>query len=197
MSSGSARNDANFNRLTPTSPRRKQQPILSPRDPDTPSPRRNGATSPRALRNKIRTLQKKADENDVDSICSLAACYMLGEGVDKDITKAFELYLKAAELGSPDALYQTGVCYSYGKGTDVDKEKGFEYYLRSAELNNPKAQFAVGHFYEYGNEEFQSDHELAKKWYRKAAEQGHDGARRALENCPSEAALVEINSDEQ
>ena len=142
--------------------------------------------SPRVLRNKIRSMQKKVDQGDADAMYSMGACYSLGDGVPVDKEKALHFYLLSAKKGNKNAQYAAAACYSYGKGTEIDKNKAFELYLSAAKQGHPKAQFAVGHFFEYGLGGVELDHEVAKKWYRMAAEQGHDAARKFLDDCSSE-----------
>ena len=146
------------------------------------STEKKSTSSPRTIKARLKVLQQKADEGDIDAICSLGACYMIGEGVEADKEKAFQYYTLAAKEENPTALYQVGFCYMYGKGTQMDKRKGFDSLMKSAELGNPRAQFAIGHFYEYGNEWIEIDYATASKWYTEAASQGHKGAAKALDN---------------
>ncbi|KAK8836079.1 hypothetical protein M9Y10_040035 [Tritrichomonas musculus] len=136
--------------------------------------------SPRSSFSRIRKLQSRSDEGDADASYWLGICYSLGKGVSIDKEKAFHYYLLAADRGHMNAQYSAASCYSYGKGTDVDKEKAFELYLKSAAQGFDKAQFAVGHFYEYGQGGVEKNHEKAVEWYRKAADQGHEGSIKAL-----------------
>ena len=167
------------------SPRRKL-----PREPlpqsNSPTARTITPSSPRAMRNRLKSMQKKIDEGDTNAMYSLGACYALGDGVPEDKKKALYYYDLAAERGNRSAQYAAAACYSYGKGTEIDKNKAFKLYLSAAEQGHPKAQFAVGHFYEYGQGGAEKNHEKAKEWYRKAAEQGHTAAKGFLEDCSSE-----------
>ena len=59
-----------------------------------------------------------------------------------------------------------------------------QWYLKSAELGNGNAMYMLGWKYEHGNGVEQSD-EQALQWYRRAAEQGSEDAKQALERFPS------------
>lgn len=174
------------------SPQRKsvREPI---RSRNVSSPRNTSSFSPRIMRNKLRTMQKRVEEGDVNTMYSLGACYALGDGVPQDKEKALYYYNLAAEKGSRNAQYAAAACYSYGKGTEVDKNKAFELFLSAAEKGHPKAQFAVGHFYEYGQGGVERDHEKAKEWYKKAANQGHFAAKKFLDECYSESSNFDDN----
>ena len=53
-------------------------------------------------------------------------------------------------------------------------------YRLAAQAGVVRAQFALGHLYEFGCDS-EPRPALARPWYERAAEQGHDGARRRLE----------------
>jgi TPR repeat protein len=54
----------------------------------------------------------------------LAISYEKGQGVPKDLRRAFELYLRAALWGDEEAVYEVACCYFYGLGVTVDEEAG-------------------------------------------------------------------------
>ena len=66
--------------------------------------------------------------------------YYFGEGVEKDYTKAFEWFSKAAEQGDADAQFSLGVMYSEGQGVGQNYEKAFEWYSKAAVQRNARAQ---------------------------------------------------------
>ena len=63
---------------------------------------------------------------------ALGVMYVLGEGVEKDAAKAFELFTKAAEL-TPDAYGNLGTAYFYGEGTEKDYAKAVECWTKAME----------------------------------------------------------------
>ena len=62
-----------------------------------------------------------------------------GDGVDKDLSKAFELYIRVAETGDGDALFMVGRMYFEGIGVEKDQVKGFEFFGRAATAGNALA----------------------------------------------------------
>lgn len=168
----------------------EKTPIIKPHEPTAEATSRNVLPpSPRSQRNRIKNLLKQAEEGDSAAMFFLGACYALGDGVEQNRETALEYYLKAAEMGNKNAQFACASCFSYGKGTDIDKIRALEYYLKAAEQGHPKAEFAVGHFYEYGQGGLVADHETAKVWYRKSANQGYQAARKALDLFSSEATI--------
>jgi TPR repeat protein len=79
-----------------------------------------------------------ADMGDSEAITRVAYCYYVGEGVEKNLEKALEWYLKAAY--SDDYVKCTiGNMYENGLGTDKDIEKAHYWYDRAASNWNPLA----------------------------------------------------------
>lgn len=74
---------------------------------------------------------------------NLASMYYSGDGVEKDVAKAFSMYCQLAELNDPDALYQVGKMYINGEGTEADPQKGFEMIGRAASAGHPEAQVLI------------------------------------------------------
>lgn len=64
---------------------------------------------------EIQQLRRKAMQGDAEAMCSLALLLQSGDGVEKDLDKAFELYLKAAEKGCDRAMEEVASCYYLGK----------------------------------------------------------------------------------
>ena len=62
-----------------------------------------------------------------------------GDGMDKDLGKAFELYSRVAETGDGDALFMVGRMYFEGIGVEKDQVKGFEFFGRAATAGNALA----------------------------------------------------------
>ena len=58
-----------------------------------------------------------ADDGDLLSVYSLAGAYLQGPGVEKNESKAVELYKFAANGGNPNAQLNLGSLYRFGKGS--------------------------------------------------------------------------------
>ena len=59
-------------------------------------------------------------------------CYENGQGVAKDMTKAFEWYLKAAENGHVKAMNSVGCCFCRGNGVSKDLKMAREWFSKAA-----------------------------------------------------------------
>lgn len=59
--------------------------------------------------------------------------YLNGEGVKKDVNKAFEQFSLAAERGDVTSKYWLGHCYENGLGTPKDLTKAVYWYQQAAQ----------------------------------------------------------------
>lgn len=57
-----------------------------------------------------------------DALLDIAICYELGNGVDKDLHKAFQYYILAAFSGETQALEEISRCLYYGIGVPKDEK---------------------------------------------------------------------------
>lgn len=114
-------------------------------------------------------------------------------GMDANASKAFKMYVKAAELGLPDALKKVGFFYAgVTKGVDVDEEKAKEYFSRAfnahlnrAEKGDTYSQRMLGYAYEDGSRlvNNKEDRQLAFEWFLKAAISGDSAAMENVADC--------------
>ena len=58
-----------------------------------------------------------------DTVYEYALCFEHGDGVDKDLSKAFTLYKKAAYLDYSKACFKVAEFYLYGKGIQINIEE--------------------------------------------------------------------------
>ncbi len=91
---------------------------------------------------------------------------------DEKFKKAFELYQKAADMGSMNAVARVGWCYLNGNGVDKDLEKAYDYCLKAAEQENTIGQNCLGTIYVNG-EGVKKNVVKAAEWFHKAAQQGY------------------------
>ena len=70
----------------------------------------------------------------------LGECYENGYGVERDITKAVELYTSAHERGNAAATCSLGLCYELGRGVEEDKGRAAQLYRQAANHGNARAQ---------------------------------------------------------
>ena len=98
-------------------------------------------------------IQKRVDKGDPAAIYFLGNQYEFGEyGLEKDVTRAVELYERAAELGVKDAHYNLGVTYAGGKVVEKDMDKAFRHYEAAAMSGEVSARYNLGcEEYDAGN----------------------------------------------
>lgn len=67
-----------------------------------------------------------------------------------DVAKAFECYMKAAELGYAEAYYNVGKAYLDGNGVERDFDKAFEWLQKSAGSGDACAKLKLAECYKRG-----------------------------------------------
>ncbi|EJK72976.1 hypothetical protein THAOC_05433 [Thalassiosira oceanica] len=90
-------------------------------------------------------VQSRVDAGDPVAMFTLGAKYHFGEiGLEKDATRAIELYERAAELGVKEAHFNLGV--TYHEGTDVEKDtaKAVRHFEAAAMYGHVKARYNLG-----------------------------------------------------
>lgn len=102
---------------------------------------------------------------------SIAIRYERGEGVEKDLQKAFEYYKLSADMGYEKAIFEIAICYKFGRGVEKNLQKTLEYYKISADIGNVVAECAVGECYQYG-EGCEKNPKKAFEYYKRAYEHG-------------------------
>ena len=94
----------------------------------------------------IAMIQKRVDAGDPVAIFYLGSQYGIGQyGLEKDVTRAVELYERAAELGVKEAHHNLGVMYHEGKEVEKDTDKAFRHYEVAAMFGDVSARYALGH----------------------------------------------------
>ncbi len=73
--------------------------------------------------------QARADKGEAEGINDLGVCYILGEGVDKDLPRGVALLEKAFAAGSSDAEFNLAELYRTGIGVEKDEAKAAAMYL--------------------------------------------------------------------
>ena len=74
-------------------------------------------------------LQKRVVLDDAEAIFTLGCYYRNGVvGFPQDYVKAFELFVRAGDLGSAEAYNSIGYAYEIGNGAEIDEKKATYYY---------------------------------------------------------------------
>lgn len=105
---------------------------------------------------------------DLVAQCDLALQYY--EAGDYD--NAFKWFKKSADAGNPSGLYYLGECYAKGRGVDQDLLEAVICIHGAAEKGLTKAQYELAYCYQKGIG-VRKNTELARKWYKIAAENRH------------------------
>ena len=127
-------------------------------------------------------LFEKAAQNDhTGAQYYLGKLYQSGQGVTKNLSKAFQWYAKAAEKGYVGAQYELALMWKDGQGTDKNEIEAVKWLKKAAGQGYDKAQCELGKMYLYGMDK---DVKEAKKWLEQAAGQGNVEARKILSRPP-------------
>lgn len=98
----------------------------------------------------IQWFEKSAKQNSDYSYYSLGTIYYEGgAGVKVDYKKAFDHFLKGAELGHSSAMYDLAFQYRLGEGVKQNYEKAFYWFQKSAELGDVRSAYQVGYAYQF------------------------------------------------
>ncbi|MDR2444101.1 MAG: sel1 repeat family protein [Deltaproteobacteria bacterium] len=90
----------------------------------------NGQEVPVDTEKGLKYLNAAADQGLTAAIKEQGALYYFGNlGTTRDLTKALEIFTKAAEAGDPEAMKNVGIMYSSGEGVGANKTIGLKWYL--------------------------------------------------------------------
>jgi Sel1 repeat len=91
-----------------------------------------------------------AERGDHRAMYALGSMYSSGQGVEKDLKKAYKLFYEAAQNGRADAMHKLGLMYETGQGIKQSDKKAIRYYKKSAKLGYPLGQYNFGLMYMKG-----------------------------------------------
>ena len=124
---------------------------------------------------------KLPSQKQIDSWVEKGIGYYDKEKYDK----AFDLFEKAARVGSTEGIFHLGLCWLYGHGIQMDKSEGARLIREAAEDGYVEAQYMLGELYRNGEGVTKKIGE-AKYWFWKASGQGSERAKAALYDMGSE-----------
>lgn len=110
----------------------------------------------------------------------------VGKGCDKNVRKAVYWYEKSIsgeesnDVSYLNVMANLAVCYAYEGEVTRDYARAADLFRKAAEKGNPGAQRHLGTLYKNGTG-VPKDPELAKYWYKKAADQGDQSAAKLLQ----------------
>lgn len=98
------------------------------------------AKDPHALEKARYWYEKAAESGIAQAYNNLAALYLEGEGVKKDVNRAFSYFSKASEMGDANAKLNLGILYAWGEGMTPDKLKAYENLMAALKAGNTNVQ---------------------------------------------------------
>ncbi|MHB9148241.1 MAG: tetratricopeptide repeat protein [Candidatus Amoebophilus sp.] len=130
----------------------------------------------------IHWYRKAAAGKNKDAQYKLGVAYLYGQGVGKDVKRAANWFIQAAENGHVEAAYLLAELYEQAlPGIRKDIAKAFVWYQVASEKGCAKAFNKLGDFYVRGIPGLvQQDYTEAWKAYVQAAEQGYPTAQRNI-----------------
>ena len=116
------------------------------------------------------------------------------EAVDNnDFEKAFELRLKASEMGNINSTVELGCQYRDGRGTEQNDSKALECFKKAADKGNAEAYNYLGCMYHSGRG-CKKDDKKAFEYFMKAAEQNYAWGQYNVGQCYESGWEVQENS---
>ena len=93
----------------------------------------------------LKSAKARVDKKDPEAINFLGDQFMKGGlGLEKDASRAVELWTEAAELGLADAHYNLGLSYYSGQGVEKDVGRGVSFYEKAAMRGHAGARHNLG-----------------------------------------------------
>ncbi len=98
----------------------------------------------------LKIVQPLAAQGDAKALNRLGSMYQLGRGIEKNSTKAIELYLQSAAKGNAEAQNNLGISYLAGDGVAFDVAKAAEWFEKAAAQGYSYAHNNLGIIYGNG-----------------------------------------------
>ena len=122
-------------------------------------------------------LKEAAAKNEASAISNLGYCYSIGRGVQKDESKAWAYFKKAADMGYTPAIIAVGNYYFYGSSeVEQSDREAATYWQKAAAEGDMLGLYKLGLCYKYGIGVEQNDAQ-AVKWIEKSAKKGFSRAQ--------------------
>ena len=117
----------------------------------------------------IDLVRKSVERNDPEAYGALANLYSYGSGLlERNLTRAAELYIRGAELGDAQACYYASKCFFNGEGVQRNTLKARHYLILAAKKGHINARYSLGAF-----DNNAGKFELAYKHWQISASGGH------------------------
>ena len=130
----------------------------------------------------LEDLELVAKTGSAEAQYQLGQRYYKGDGVDKDLPRAFELFSEAARHGHADAQFSAAIMCWVGMGTEKNIERSLELYCLAGEQEHYYSQLMLGDLYKGGDHVDENSAE-ALYWYLRALHQSKDESHIAKLNA--------------
>jgi TPR repeat protein len=140
----------------------------------------------------IFSLEKLAEQKNVEALRELAVMYFFGKYVTEDRSKSFSYLKEAALQDDAQSQFELGVMYFKGEGTNKNDKLARVWLKKAANQNNSSAQRSLGIIYRDGNG-VRKNAEKAIYWLRRAASNGDEGANALLHEMYERGELPRIS----
>jgi TPR repeat protein len=126
--------------------------------------------------------EASVNRGSTDAMNNLGCCYHSGEGVEKNLVKAFHLYYLGYKNAIPSdyAAYNIAACYEVGTYVAKDILKAAFYYRKSADLGHSGGFYKVGSYYMKGLGGIEKNFQEGVRYYRLAIEKDNSDAMNSL-----------------
>lgn len=139
---------------------------------------RNKKKKPQKTNKRLEEIREAAYLGIPEALTALGLCYITGDGVTYNPTRAFDYFSKAAQSGNPAALYHLGVCYMLGDGCKQDPAKAKDCLSQAANLGSKDAKEALTHVEAQITHKKEQEDQFQKTL--REAENGDDNAQARL-----------------
>jgi len=121
--------------------------------------------------------EKATHQGNAEALYRLGYLHEAGLGVDQNIEKAADYYLKSADLGHDKAAYHVGMWFKLGKiGNAKDYIKALQMFTKATNLGNIDAANSLAVLLQQGGSGVDKDYDSASQWFIYAANKGNTEA---------------------
>ena len=156
----------------------------------------NTATAQPLSNAEIQKITEKANNGDMQAQADLANRYHVGEGVERDISKAAFWYKKLADDGVAEAQLTLALMYIKGDGIEQDNTEALYWLQQAAEQRMVTAQYLLGVAHAEGHGTA-IDKEKAYMWYEISAAMDYKDGIKARDELGKQLSKQEIQHAEK
>ena len=118
---------------------------------------------------------KLARQGSLTAMNELGGMYLNGDGIERNVKYAYNLFKKAADCGHIKAKCNLALIFLKGYGgIRTQYKKAFELYMQAAEAGSASGMYGVGYMY-YKGIGVDQNYEKALEYLKKGAELKHSG----------------------